>query len=108
MSQQRIKLFWRITGYNSLARIYEHTVPAGHLSDRGLEKLLQTLTAKAGLTEEEIIDSYVNRKTRRYRPLLEVRRDSGPVHMFTCGINPHFAATLVNAAGEPIRHPDPR
>lgn len=89
------KAYWRIVGYKSTRKIFECEIPYGLFTDKQMSDLLRVLTAKAGLTFEEIIDSYVRRNTKRYRSLLEVHIQGKPKASLTCGSNPHFVASVV-------------
>ena len=102
MRVKRAPRFWRIRGYDSMTRIHDATIPLGLITDNGLEDALRALTARAGLDLAEIVDAYAKRGTRRYRPLLEVSRDSKPYLTLSCGVNPYFTATVVDADGKPI------
>ena len=72
------KTYWRIVGYDSSQMIFECEIPWGLFTDKGMSSLLQVLVARAGLTYEEIIDSYVKKTSKRYRHLLEVQVQSRP------------------------------
>jgi hypothetical protein len=89
------KMYWRIVGYQSTEAIFESELPYGLFTDKQMSNLVRVLTAKAGLTFNEIIDSYVSRNTKRYRSLLEVQIQGKPKFCLTCGSNPHFVASVV-------------
>jgi hypothetical protein len=87
------KFEWLIRGYDSSTLIFETRVSAGLMGTQKVEALLQTLTAKAGLTMDEIVDSYVKRGTKRSNQHLQIHRD--PQHnQIWCGSSPHFVAHL--------------
>lgn len=89
----KAKLEWLIRGYNSTELIFETRISAGLLGSHKVEALLQALTAKAGLTMDEIVASYVKRGTKGSNQHLRIHRDS--LHQqITCGSNPHFIAHL--------------
>ncbi len=91
----RKKKYWRIVGRDSTKKIFEESVPLGSFTDGQMEKLLQVLAARAGLSFQEIIDAYSRTNSRRYRPLLEVKRQSRPKFTLSCGSNPYFVATVI-------------
>ena len=86
--------YWLIEGYDGLKKIFEMRVKAGCFSDRRIESLLRTLTAKAGLSYDEIIGAYARKGTRAANDLLEVRRERArPI--YSCGDSPFFTARIV-------------
>jgi hypothetical protein len=89
------KKCWLIVGYDSTKKIYEDTVPFGAFSEKQISNLLQVLTARAGLTYNEIVDSYSSRDKKRYRPMLELRRQTRHRFILMCGINPYFLASVI-------------
>lgn len=70
------KTYWRIVGYDSTKKIFESEIPIGLFTGRQMSNVLRVLVARAGLTYQEILDSYVKRNTKRYRSLLEVQVQS--------------------------------
>jgi hypothetical protein len=89
----KAKFEWLIRGYDSTRLIFETRLSAGLIGSQKVEALLQTLTAKAGLTMDEIVSSYVKRGTKGSNQYLRIHRD--PQHyQITCGSNPHFIAQL--------------
>jgi hypothetical protein len=88
--------FWSITGWDSLKEIYSRRVPYGSISEQRLRALLAALAAKHGLTDDEIVDSYLNPKAKGHRALLDVQLDSGSSYVLSCGDNPHFTARVVH------------
>jgi len=89
------KSYWRIAGYHSTRKIFETELPYGLFTDKQMKTVLRVLTAKAGLTYDEIVDSYVRSNCKRYRPLLEVEGPAKPKFCITCGSNPHFVASVI-------------
>jgi hypothetical protein len=87
------KRYWLIRGYDSTDLIFEKRVEVGQITDGQLKALLRALTAKAGLTFDEIVASYARRRAEIANILLDVSRD-GPYQQFRCGTNPHFVAIL--------------
>jgi hypothetical protein len=98
------KLYWRICGYDSSKPIFERTVELGQFTENQMKHLLMTLTAKAGLGYDEIVGAYATRRTNTANVLLIVHRDS-EYPTFTCGSNPHFAASVVDENGKITRFP---
>ncbi len=93
--------YWRIQGYDSTELIFERRILVGQLTDSQIRDLLKALTAKAGLTFNEIIGAYAKRRTRIANDLLSVRRDgAGPT--IWCGDNPHFIACMVDENGKVV------
>jgi hypothetical protein len=89
----KAKFEWLIRGYDSTTLIFETRLSAGLIGSQKVEALLKTLTAKAGLTMDEIVASFVKRGTKGSNQHLQIRRD--PQHnQITCGSNPHFIAHL--------------
>jgi hypothetical protein len=62
--------------------IYEDKVLLGRYTEREMEALLRALVSEAGLTYEEIVDSYAKRTTPRYRSHLVVQRDTRKKFIF--------------------------
>lgn len=90
----KAKRYWLITGYDSTKTLCEFKVPQGSFSDKGIAALLQALTAKHALTDDEMIGCYAKAGTKLHSDLLEVEWDdrSG---ILSCGLNPHFVAQVV-------------
>ena len=89
----KAKFEWLIRGYNSTTLIFETRLSAGLMGTQKIEALLKTLTAKAGLSMDEIVASFVKRGTKGSNQHLQIHRD--PLHnQITCGSNPHFIAHL--------------
>jgi hypothetical protein len=88
---ETINRSWLIRGYDSTTLIYEKLVPIGCYSARQVQSLLQALTAKAGLTNDETVGAYARRGTRLHNVHLEVTK-GGPHCVFSCGSNPYFTA----------------
>ncbi len=82
---------WLIRGYESTTLIYERVIPLALYSEKQARSLLQALTAKAGLTNDEIVGAYARRGSKLRNSLLDVSRD-GPECSFSCGSNPFFTA----------------
>lgn len=95
---------WRLEGYDGERLIFEMMVPLGVFTDGQMRDLLRALTAKASLTNEEIVGAYAKRKTKIANDLLEVLRDTR-YPTFLCGVNPHFVASVVDDHGKIKRHP---
>ena len=96
--------YWQISGYQSLTPIFEMRVPVGTITDAQMVDLLKCLTAKVGLTYEEIVGAYAKRKTKQANDLLEVRKTS-LMPEYTCGGNPYFVAIVVDEDGKRIPVP---
>ena len=70
-------------------------MPYGSISETRLRALLAALAAKHGLTDDEIVDAYLNPKAKGHRVLLDVQLDS-TAYVLSCGDNPHFTAQIVD------------
>jgi hypothetical protein len=92
------KRYWRINGQKKFDTIFDEMIPEGCITERQLKELLKCLSAKAGLTYEEIIGAYVKRKTKRAHMILEVQ---GNGLGYFCGNDPAFVATLVDEERNP-------
>ena len=88
------KQYWRISGYESESKIFEIHVPVGCFSERQVTDLLKALTAKAGLTQDEIVGAYARKNTRYSNDLLLVQKEK-PHPEYMCGDNPYFVAGVV-------------
>lgn len=90
--------YWLIEGYDSTTQIFSAKFKVTLISERQIEPLLKALTARAGLTLEEIVGCYMMKHTKRYSRHLEVHRDVNLRRhgtILTCGSNPHFVARVV-------------
>lgn len=85
---------WLIEGYDGFNLIYERRVDIGQLTQGQVKALLMALTAKAGLTFDEILGAYAKRRTKIANNLLQVQR-GGPHTIFMCGVGPHFKVSIV-------------
>ena len=87
--------YCEITLWSGTNELFHTEIPVGCISDRQLRDLLRCLVGKAGLSFQEICDSYVKRNTRRYAPHLEVNMESDQTRtIISCGGDP-FAVVLV-------------
>jgi hypothetical protein len=86
---------WLIRGYDGATLIYEKMVPFACLTEKQVQSLLQTLTAKAGLTNDEIVAAYARGGAKLHNSHLGVRRDCNQC-MFSCGNNPYFIALTID------------
>jgi hypothetical protein len=93
MPAKKVKRYWLIEGYDGTDKIYEKKVPVGQITQDQIKALLMALTAKAGLTYDEIVGAYATRRTKIGNDLLRVHKD-GPLPIFHCGSNPHFVASI--------------
>jgi len=95
-------LYWLIRGYDSTMLIFEKRVKISHFPREQIRRLLQSLTARAGLRFEEIVGAHARRGTKIANNLLRVRPDG---HSYMCGHNPHFIATIADENGKPLPYP---
>jgi hypothetical protein len=89
----KIKLYWRICGYNSSTPIFEKKVKLGQFTEHQIRHLLMTLTAKAALDYDEIVGAYATRGTKIANDLLAVHKEGWT---YSCGSNPYFVASIVD------------
>jgi len=99
-----VKRYWRIRGHEGHHTFCDETIPVGCLTEAQLKELLKCLAAKAGLSHEEIIGSYVKRKTRLANDLLHIQKN-GPYPEYSCGNNPYFTAIVVDDTGNRVEWP---
>ena len=96
----------RIRGYDGLNLIYKCIVPLRFYSEKQMQSLLRTLTAKAGLTNDEIVGAYARRGSQPHNSHLIVNR-GGPHSKFSCGSNPFFTAAPVSGGRPQIATESP-
>jgi hypothetical protein len=99
-----VKRYWLIRGYDGLRTIFEMRVGLGQFTDEQIKHLLQALAAKAGLTFTEMVGAYARRKTTIANDLLSVHKGFN-FPTYSCGCDPHFAASVVDENGKIHRHP---
>lgn len=86
--------YWHIVGFDGNQKIYERTVKLGYFSEKQLKVTLKSLTAKAGLSYDEIVNSYAKKGTKISNShLLVTKGDKN--QSYSCGCNPHFIARVV-------------
>jgi hypothetical protein len=98
------KRYWRVRGHDGFKTIFETTVGLGHFSDDQIQRLLQALTAKAGLSFTEIVGAHAKRRTNIANELLAVHKDFA-YPTYRCGSNPVFTASVVDENGKISRNP---
>src|SRR2546426_10564743 len=99
------KRYWLIRGYDGFKKIFEMKVGLGQFTDDRIQRLLQALAAKAGLSFAEIVAAYAKRRTKISNNLLAVHKDfSHPTYM--CGSDPRFTANVVDENGKIIVCPN--
>jgi hypothetical protein len=97
-------LQWRIRGFESLTLTFEEKLALGQISEKQMKQILRALTAKAGLTDSEIVGAYATRKTKIANTLLDIHKDLGQA-TYRCGSNPHFVADVIDSDGKVVRYP---
>ncbi|TOH75095.1 hypothetical protein CGI74_23225 [Vibrio parahaemolyticus] len=85
---------WKVRGYDGMEEILSFDIPMYTLSEKQVQQLLKTLVAKYSLSNEEIISSYLNGRSKCRSNLLDVHR-LGLRPEFTCGENPYFTAVII-------------
>jgi len=96
------KRYWLIQGHNGSKTIFKTKVGIGQFTDDQIPNLLKALTAKMGLTCEEIVGAYAKRGAKIANDHLIVHHDF-PTYM--CGSNPVFTASIVDDGGKIISKP---
>ena len=91
------KRYWLIRGHDGFKTIFETKVSLGQFTADQIQDLLKALTAKMGLTCEEIVGAYAKRGTKVANDHLAVYGDF-PTYM--CGSNPVFTASIVDESGK--------
>lgn len=94
------KRYWEVTVWDSAKKITQLHIPVSQISLDKLLGLLQVLTAKYSLTDEEIAKCFYKRNTKSYLPFLAIRKqndDALRTTAYICGENPHSNARIVGA-----------
>lgn len=73
--------------------LYEKAVKFGLFSENKIKDLLRVLTAKHGLTDDEILASYARKNSKISAQHLEVHVFGKP-YCLSCGDNPFFTAQV--------------
>jgi hypothetical protein len=89
------KRYWRIVGFDSTTKIFEKLVPLGAFTQKQMTEALIVLAACAGLSFDEILDCHTKRNAKGHLDLLEVQIEPHPKFSMSCGLNPHFTASVV-------------
>ena len=89
-----MKKFWRIEGFDGLNRTLVIEKPASYFGDRQVEEMLRRLACRH-LTAEEIIQASVPKRFSNTDHLATNRSFSNGRIVVTCGVDPHYVATLV-------------
>ena len=84
---------WIVRGYDGTNLIYERAIPCALYTKNQIQLLLQALTAKAGLSNDEIVGAYARKRSKLRNGHLEVQQN-GPSGGLMCGSNPHFVAFI--------------
>src|SRR3954469_7204102 len=85
------KQYWLIRGYDGLKLIFDKRVSTGQIGDKQVEAMLKMLTAKAGLSYNEIVGEFTKKGTKLFTTHLHVHWDA-PHRTLSCGSNPSFVA----------------
>jgi hypothetical protein len=96
------KRYWLIRGHDSFKTIFETKMSFGQFTAAQIQDLLKALTAKMGLTCDEIVGAYAKRGTKIANNHLAIHYD---FPTYTCGSNPVFTASIVDESGKIIRKP---
>lgn len=89
---------------SGLNQISEMKIPSGKITEKQLNRLLQTLVAKHGLTDAEIASCFYRKNCNGRSLLLEIRYDKRN-HTRECGHDPYYSASFVNESGEVLLCP---
>ena len=93
-------MYWKIKGWKSTAKIFESRVKYGYFGGNQIKELLRALAAKRGLSDQEIVSSYMRSNTKVATPLLLDMRIATKPYAITCGINPYFTARVIEEEKE--------
>ena len=107
MKRARDNAHWLIEGYDGAKKIYERRVDYGQLTTDQAKALIRALTAKAGLTFDEIVGAYAKKRTQIATAHLDIHKD-GPFPVFWCGNQPHFVISARNGDGVIFGKDNPR
>jgi len=94
MNQRNSTRHWKIQGWDSFTKLFEHRIKVGQITQNKMEDLLRTLTAKIALNEEEIICSYSKKGTKIHHDYLIVQYLEGNKYTLSCGTNPYVIAVV--------------
>jgi hypothetical protein len=86
--------YWKIQGWDNLNKLFEYKIKVGQITENKIKDLLQTLTARIALSEEETIYSYAKKGTRIYSDYLVVQNLEGNKYTLSCGSNPYVIAVI--------------
>ena len=92
-----MKQCWHIQGFEGTNQILDLKVKCSELSEKKLKALLMALTASSGHTYDEIVGSYVHRRSGIANDLIRVQKD-GLHPVYLCGTDPHFRASITTDA----------
>ena len=93
MTKKKIikKRFWIIDGWDSTDKIFHLKVSLHVFSESKIITILQILTDKYSLNDDEIIKCFIRGNKNS---LLEVKKEPTG-YAFYCGANPHFSAKII-------------
>ena len=77
---------WRITGYDGINVIFREDIPLYHISEFNIKELLRVLVSKYELSDREIVNSYLNSRSKNKQDLLELKSLKLKPE-FSCGEN---------------------
>lgn len=90
-----------ITLWSGTDKLFCTEIPIGCITDKQLKDLLRCLVGKAGLSFQEICDSYVKKNTRRYTSHLEVISECNSARtIISCGGDPYAVALVKRRSDE--------
>lgn len=93
-----MKKYWRIRGMRGLEKVSELIIPSGNITDLKLDSLLQTLTAKNGLSDDELASCFYRKNCKHHSSLLSIRYDNKN-RTRECGADPYYSASLIDEKG---------
>jgi hypothetical protein len=89
---------------SGLEKISELVIPSGYITDLKLDALLQTLAAKHGLSDDELVSCFYRKNCKNHSSLLDVRYDNKN-RTRGCGHDPYYSASLIDENGEIVPCP---
>ena len=68
--------YWLIEIEEGIRKIKSFKVPIGQITDNGLVKLITTLICKHALTDEEILETFCKKNTKKFKEYFKINKSS--------------------------------
>ena len=85
---------WVVEGFRGTTQFFEVRVPYRSFTEKRMGAALQTLAAKYGLSDDEILDAFTATRSPRHVAHLEITRSHALPFSLSCGHNPFFTARV--------------